>query len=494
MTPPPEETLDPVDDASWDAFTVLAHRMLDDALRYQRDLRDAPAWRAIPDAAKTALRRPLPRKGIGPGATYEEFRERILPYTYGNVHPRFWGWVNGQGSPLTVMAEMLAATMNPNCWGGEHSASYVEAQVLTWLKEGLGIPESFGGVLVSGGSMANVIGLAGAREARAGGEVAQTGLRGLGKTPVLYASVEAHNSVDKAAGLLGLGFSAVRKIPTTPAFRMDVVALRARVDRDREAGLHPFAVVATAGTVNTGAIDRLDELADFCAEQNLWLHVDGAFGALAALAAELRPLVTGIDRADSIAFDLHKWLYLPIEVGCVLVRDAEAHRRTFSPPADYLQSFERGPAAGEHFFHELGPQLTRSFRALKVWMSILANGMDTHARLIEANVRQASLLGERVDAHPELELLAPVSLNVVCFRFVGAAGCRSSIDLDSLNRELLMRLWESGTAVPSGTLIHGRFALRCCFTNHRTRTDDLTTLLDAVVAIGRGLGAAVGRS
>lgn len=482
-----EDTLDPADPAAWNEFEALAHRMLADSLRYQRELRSAPVWRPMPAEARAAFDGPLPREGIGLEGTYRMFLEHVLPFNYGNVHPRFWGWVNGQGTPLAVMAEMLAATMNPNCWGGEHAASYVETQVVAWLREGLGLGAAHGGVLVSGGSMANIIGLAAAREAKAGGDVARSGLRDLDQTPALYASAEAHNSVDKAAGLLGLGFDAVRKIPVTADFRMDLGTLEARVCRDRADNLRPFAVVATAGTVNTGAIDPLEALADFCSEHDLWLHVDGAFGALAALSPQLRPLVSGLERADSIAFDLHKWLYLPIEVGCVLVQDFVAHRRTFSPPADYLQVFERGPAGGDHFFHTLGPQLTRSFRALKVWMSILAHGLDRHARLIEQNVGQARMLEARISLHPELQLVAPVSLNVVCFRYTGYGLRGKGRGLDALNRELLMRLWESGIAAPSSTIINGTFALRCCFTNHRTRVEDLDLLLDTVISIGREL-------
>jgi aromatic-L-amino-acid/L-tryptophan decarboxylase len=478
-----EETLDPPDAAAWEAFAAEAHGMLDDALAYQRDLRSGPAWRPMPLEAKAALRRPLPRVGLGVDRTYREFLQWVLPYNYGNVHPRHWGWVNGQGTPLAVMAEMLAATMNPNCWGGEHAASYVEAQVLSWLREALGIPSGHGGILVSGGSMANVVGLAAAREARGGGAAAASGLRALAETPVLYASTETHISVDKAAGLLGLGFEAVRKIPVQEDFRVDVALLRERILQDRAEGLRPFCVVATAGTVNTGAIDPLDEIADLCEEHGLWLHVDGAFGALAALAPSLRPMLAGMERADSVAFDLHKWLYLPIEVACVMVRDAEAHRRTFSPEADYLQVFDRGLPAGEHFFNTLGPQLTRSFRALKVWMCMLAYGTNRYERLIEQNVRRAHALASRVREHPRLELLAPVPLNVVCFRYA-EDGPR---DLDALNRELLMRLWESGVAAPSSTVIHGRFALRCAFTNHRTRLEDLDGLVEAVDSLGAAL-------
>lgn len=476
-----EETLDPTD---WATFRTLAHRMLDDALDYQRTLRDAPAWRPMPDEAKAAIGGASPAEGRGDAAVYDDFRTHVLPYAYGNVHPRHWGWVNGQGTPLTVMADMLAATMNPNCWGGEHAASYVEAAVLDWLKGPLGMPREATGVLTSGGSVANLIGLAAAREARAGGDVAGRGLRALDADPLIYASSETHNSVDKAVALLGLGTAALVHVPADDAFRIDVAALRTRIAEDRAAGRRPMAVVANAGTVNTGAIDDIGALADVCADEGLWLHVDGAFGAMLALSDVHRARLAGIERADSIAFDLHKWMYLPIECGCVLVRDTAAHRRTFSTQAGYLALFERGIPSGEHFFTQLGPQLTRGFRALKVWFAMRAYGTAKLGRMVEQNVRQAAALERLVRAHPRLELIAPAPLNVVCFRFVPAAGA-AALDLDALNRELLTRLWESGAAAPSYATVRGRFAIRCAFTNHRTRLEDLDVLLAAVDRIGR---------
>jgi glutamate/tyrosine decarboxylase-like PLP-dependent enzyme len=249
--------------------------------------------------------------------------------------------------------------------------------------------------------------------------------------------------------------------------------------------MHPFCVVGTAGTVNTGATDDLNALADISAREHLWLHVDGAFGALAQLSDRVRPLVAGIERADSIAFDLHKWLYMPIEVGCILVRDAEAHRRPFSPPASYLAHFDRGLASGPHIYSTLGPQLTRGFRALKVWLSIQAHGTDVYARLVEQNVAQAKHLESRIRACDELELAAPAPLNVVCLRYI-AEGLDAD-GLNALNRELLVRLQESGEAVPSSTVLRGKFVLRVALTNHRTRTADLDRLVEAVLSIGRDL-------
>ena len=491
-------SLDPSEPAGWEALRALGHRMVDDVIAFHATIGEQPAWRAFPDASKQALSRPVPRDGIGADAAYGEFLEHVLPYPFGNVHPRVWGWVNGTGSTLAAWADMLASAMNPNCWGGEHAASWVEAQVLDWMKELLGF-DAGSGLLVSGGSVANLIGIAATRDALGGGDVARTGVRALPQALVLYASEQVHNSVHKAAALLGVGLDGLRLIRTGDDFRIDLPALEQAIAEDRAAGLRPFCVVGTAGSVNTGAIDELNALADICARESLWLHVDGAFGALAQLSPRLRPLVDGMARADSIAFDLHKWLYLPIEVGCILVRDAAAHRRPFSPPASYLAHFDRGLASGPHIYSTLGPQLTRGFRALKVWLSLQAHGTEMYARLIERNVDQAQYLAERIRGCDELELAAPVPLNVVCFRYVGEVrgdrgapdlpGEQSAARLDALNRELLLSLQESGVAVPSSTMNRGNFVLRVALTNHRTRTDDLDALLDAVLDLGRRLSA-----
>jgi glutamate/tyrosine decarboxylase-like PLP-dependent enzyme len=374
--------------------------------------------------------------------------------------------------------------MNPNVWGGEHAAPYVEAQVLSWAKQLLSMPADASGVLVSGGSVANLVGLAAAREAAVPG-VSVTGVRAAAGQLVVYASEEAHNSIDKAVGLLGLGWHALRHIPTGPDYRMDLVALENAIAQDRAAGNTPMAVVATAGTVNTGAIDDIASIADICARHSIWLHVDGAFGALIALSPELRPLLDGIERADSIAFDLHKWLFVPIEAGCVLVRSAASHRAPFSPPAPYLASFDRGVSTGAHFFGGLSPQLTRSFKALKIWLALQSSGTAKFGRLVEQNVRQAKLLVQIIEAEPKLELVAPAPLNVVCFRYVPDDYVPDDAHAASeVNREILMQLQESGIAIPSSTELRGTFALRVALTNHRTTDDDIRLLASEVVAIG----------
>jgi aromatic-L-amino-acid decarboxylase len=302
---------------------------------------------------------------------------------------------------------------------------------------------------------------------------------------LVYASTETHSSVRKAVELLGLGNQALRRIPVAPDYTIDVAALRRAIAVDRAAGHRPICVVGNAGTVNTGATDDLPALAALCRDEGLWLHVDGAFGALAAISPALRPLVPGIEQADSVAFDLHKWMYLPYEVGCTLVRDQAAHRATFAVTPAYLAALDRGIAAGGFPFAERGVQLSRGFRALKVWMSLKAHGVEAFARLIEQNVRQAAHLVDLIAAHPRLELLAPAPLNVVCFRY--NAPELDAAALNALNQEILLRIQESGLAVPSHTDLGGRFAIRVAITNHRSRREDFDLLAQAVVATGDAL-------
>ena len=480
------ETLDP---ENWDEMRALAHRMVDDAMDYLERVRERPIWKPVPEATKKAMRAPLPVEGKDASVVYEEFRRDVLPHTMGNIHPRFWGWVIGTGTPFGALADLMASTMNPNMGGGDQGPNYVELQVLSWLKEMLGYPAEASGILVSGGSMANLVGLAVARNAKAQGDVAQAGLQGAARPMVLYASSETHNSVHKAVSLLGLGRDALHEIPVDAAYRIDVPALRRAISEDRAAGKQPFAVVGNAGTVNTGAIDPLPQLADLCRAEDLWFHVDGAFGALAAIAPGLRELVRGMERADSLAFDLHKWMYVNYEVGCALVRWPEKHRAAFVSPAEYLAHLTRGLPAGPIWFNEYGVQLSRGFRALKVWMSLLEHGVAKYGRLVAQNCDQARYLEALVGREPELTMMAPVPLNIVCFRFAprGLDDARA----DAVNEEILYGLQESGTAVPSSTTLRGRFSIRVCLCNHRTRREDLDLLVREVLERGRAAAGAV---
>lgn len=481
-----EESLDPTD---WDEFRKLAHRMVDDILTYQMSVRRRPVWRPPPKRMKAKFAEPLPRKGRPEAEVYEEFRRFILPYPHGNIHPRFWGFVVGTGTPLGAMSDMLAAGMNPNVAGGNSAATYVEMQVIDWCKEMLGYPPSASGLLVSGSSMANFAGLAVARNNKAGYDVRRKGLASQHRRLTLYVSKEAHLSVARAVELLGLGGDSLRSIPTDDSFRIDLDKLQAAIKTDLRDGARPICLIGTAGTTNTGSIDPLEELAEIAREHDLWFHVDGAFGALAYLSKNLRPLVKGMVRADSLAFDLHKWGYLPFEVGCLLVRDAAAHRGTFAFDADYLARYTRGISAAPMRFSDYGPQGSRGFRALKVWMSLKTHGTDKLSRLVQQNTEQATYLARLIRTSEHLELMAPVALNIVCFRFKeeGLADKK----LDSLNKELMIGLQESGIAVVSGTNLKGRFVMRCSITNHRSVREDFELLVAEVERLGNEVSSSL---
>ena len=478
-----EQGLDP---ENWNELRELGHRMLDDMFTYLAGVGEREVWRPIPQAVKQTFSQPVPQTPRGARAAYEQFCNTILPYPMGNIHPRFWSWVCGTGSPGGMLAELLSGAMNSSAHGGEHAAVYVERQVLSWFKQSLGYPEEASGLLVTGGSMANLVGLAVARNSKAGWDVKSDGM-GNGRRLTLYSSTEVHSSVVKAAELLGLGSEALRKIEVDGSFRIRVESLRRALAEDRACGKHPIAVIANAGTVNSGAIDDLDQLADFCQEENLWLHVDGAFGAIAALSPKLRPLLKGIERADSLAFDLHKWMYMPYDVGCALVRLPEEHRQTFTYEAAYLNSQSRGLSGGPEWFSRYGLELSRGFRALKVWFSLHQHGLQTYQALVEQNVAQAEYLGELVRADARLELLAPIALNVVCFRYRGELEGESR--LQAVNQEIVLRLQESGIAAPSSTVIGGRFAIRVANVNHRSRRPDFRCLAHEVVRLGDEISA-----
>ena len=471
-----EETLDPAD---WEEFRRFAHGVMDDAVEWLATLRERAAWREMPEAVRDSFDEALPVEGVGAERVYAEFVERVRPYPNGNLHPRFWGWVQGTGTPLGMIADMLASALNPHMAGFNQAPALVEKQVLSWLAELMGFPHGSSGVLTSGGTMANLIGLAVARGEKAGFDVWEHGLQGdRGPRLVFYGSAETHGWCRKAAELLGLGNSAYRRVAVGPDYRMNVEALRTLIESDRREAMRPFCVVGNAGTINTGATDDLRALAGLSKEEGLWFHVDGAFGALVRLSEKLRSVVDGIEEADSLAFDLHKWMYLPFEVGCVLVRDAEAHVRTFAAKQNYFGDAERGVIGGGLPFAERGIELTRSFRALKVWMSLKAEGVAKYARLIEQNVTQAQYLAKLIASEAEMELLAPVALNVVCFRLRPRG--LAEADLNALNKEVLLRVQESGVAVPSSTVLDGKFALRVAITNHRSRSEDFDILIRAI--------------
>ena len=479
-------SLDPED---WEKFRALAHEALDDAIHFLRTVRDGPVWRPMPEAVQRELAEELPVPPQALESVYREFLERILPYGAGNVHPRFWGWVHGAGLASGILAELLAAAMDANCGGRDHAGIHVERAVIDWCKTIFSFPAAARGILLTGTSMANLAGLAVARNARSGGEIRRGGLRGQPRDLVAYASAEAHDSIGKALEILGHGRESLRRVPVDGEFRIELPALREAIRRDRTEGRDPFCVVGIAGTVNTGSIDDLEALAAICAEEKLWLHVDGAFGALAVLVDDLRPRLAGLERADSLAFDFHKWLHVPYDAGCLLVRDGERLPETFSVRADYLDRNRRGLAGGGEWPADLGPELSRGFRALKVWFALKEHGVERFGRAIARNCRQAQYLAGLVRAAPEAELLSPPTLSIVCFRFRPAGF--SDAGLDRLNEDLVADLQESGLAVPSTTRVRGALAIRVNITNHRTRREDLDLFFEKAREIA-GRRAAAG--
>jgi len=502
---PPEENLDPED---WESIRSLGHRIVDDMIDYSKNIRELPAWRHAPDEVKSHFKKPLPLNPEDPEQIYQEFLENILPYPIGNLHPRFWGWVFGTGTVLGAFSEFLAATMNTNSGDlDNHSAIHVETQVTNWLKELMGFPASASGLLTSGCSAANLIGLAVARNSKAGINIRQDGLQGISSTSsrkgeksrvlsppsrpmVLYASQEIHSSVQKAVELLGLGSNSLRRIQVNQSYQIDIEALSNAVEKDRRAGYLPFCVVGAVGTTNTGAIDDLQALADLCQHENLWFHIDGAFGAWAILSPTARHLVNGMERADSLAFDLHKWMYMPYEIGCVLVKDAAEHRNTFSLTPAYLARIQtgRGLTGGDlPWFSDCTFELSKSFRSLKAWMSFKEHGIHKYGRLIEQNIQQARYLAQLIESTPEIELAAPVTLNVLCFRYINIGLDDST--LDTINQEIIVELQERGIAVLSGTTLKGKYVLRVGHTNHRTRKEDFDILVKEIVKIGDELSS-----
>ena len=475
-----EVSLDPSD---WEEFRAIAHRALNDALDYIQNVRERPVWRPVPPTVCAALYQDVPIDGQPLEQVYLEFRKLILPYATGNTHPRFFGWVHGTGLASGVITEMMAAAMNANCGGRDHGAIYVERAVLDWWKNLFRLPPTATGVLVSGTSMANLIGLAVARNSRVSGNVRTTGLKDHPNRLVAYASAEGHESIMKSLELLGLGSSALRKIPVNAVFEMETAALRQAIHADRAAGLEPFCVIGTAGSVNTGAVDDLETLASICEDENLWFHVDGAFGALCILSDHLRSQIKGIERADSIAFDFHKWMFVQYDAGCVLVRNGDLHRASFSMRPAYLKHLQRGLAGGEDWPCEFGPELSRGFRALKIWFAMKEHGTHKFGQMIEQNCEQAQYLVERINHEPELELLAPVKLNVVCFRFRPLEF--ESADLDKINEDIVAEIQELGIAAPSTTRIRGSLAIRVAITNHRSRLSDFDILIDSILEVAR---------
>jgi glutamate/tyrosine decarboxylase-like PLP-dependent enzyme len=445
----------------------LAHRTIDFLLDWVGDADAPPLRRATPAEMRERLSAPAPEAARPFDELLAQLGEDVLPFASRTGHPRFFAFVPGGGTWPGALADLVAAACNvyAGAWMESAGPAQVELEVLSWFKQWLGFPEEAAGTLLSGGSVANLTALAAARESVGG-----TSADGL----VLYVADQAHSSIARSARLLGLRREQVRVIPVGESFTLRPALVARAMDADVAAGRRPFAVCATAGATNTGAVDPLAELAELCEQRGVWLHVDAAYGAFAVLTQRGRAQLAGIERADSITLDPHKWLYQPYECGCVLVRDGDLLHDAFTIVPDYLR--DARPRDGEVNFSELGLQLTRSWRALKVWLSVQTFGVAAFRTAVDRSLDLAAHAHARVQASDALEVLAPPSLGVVCFR--RRFGDADGEELDGLNAGLVAALERSGLGLVSSTRIRGRYAIRMCILNHATTLEDVDLVLD----------------
>jgi glutamate/tyrosine decarboxylase-like PLP-dependent enzyme len=466
--------LDPKD---WDEFRRQAHELLDACISRMATARDHP-WRPVDSKVAGKFRLDSSEPGIGYGDLVSILVQSVLPYGTGNTHPRFFGWVHGTGLAAGLLAEIVAATMNSNCGGRDHGAIYVEREVIRWCAEIFGFPANCSGVLVTGSSQATVIALAAARYRALGRRVRAEGLHDAPRVAA-YAAEGAHSAIVKALELLGLGSTSLRAIPVGEEGGIDLTHLSAAVERDRAAGVQPFCVIGTAGSVDRGAFDNLEDLAGLCQREALWFHVDGAFGAWARLADDpWRGLTRGIELADSLAFDFHKWMYVQYDCGAVLIRDEAVHRAAFASRPSYLASQSHGLGGGEPWYCDYGIDLSRGFRALKVWAAIRAHGRSALGAAISRNCELAAQMGRWTASSDDLTLAAPVQLNVCCFS--AAPSDMDAASSDALNSGIAQQLQMDGDVVFSTVKVDDRTVIRAAITNHRTCSADILYAIEAV--------------
>jgi len=473
----------------WSAEEIkrIGYRVIDIIADHLTTLPARPVFRPVPgDLVTRFLEEPAPAAGRSPDEILNAFLEAVEPYPFGNGHPRFFGWVNSPPAVMGIFADALAAAMNPSCAGGNHAAIYVEKQVVNWFKQMLGFPPDSYGLLVSGGSMAALTALAVARHAKCGFDVRARGLQQADARLVFYKAGEGHGCHQKAIELMGVGAEFLRTVPHDREYRMKPDALASAIAKDRRDGLTPVAVVATAGTVNTGAIDPLDDIADVCREHGVWMHVDGAYGAPAILSAKYAARLAPLARADSIALDPHKWLSVPVEAGLVLVRHADTQRAAFSLVPPYLRtSGGLTGVGGLPWFSEYGFQQTRGFRALKVWMALQHHGIDGYRQTIDRELGLAELLADALRRTPDFEVCEPPSLSIVCFRYAPPALGGSVDQLNTVNAAILEEVQLRGKAFLTSTVMDGVYWLRANVLNPRTKAADVAALVDAVTAAAR---------
>jgi aromatic-L-amino-acid decarboxylase len=460
---------------SSEQFRLLAKQVSDLAADFLETIDAKPVAPAVNGAeSDNAFRTPLPEKGLGADALNQ--LQTVLSQSRIN-NGRFFGYVLGSGEPVAALADLLASVANQNvtAWRSSPAAVTIERTVVGWLSEALGCKD-FSGTLTGGGSLANLMGLAMAREAKA-----PANEKGLSAEATVYASEEVHMSIPKAIALLGVGRENLRLVRTDASFHMIPEELERAIARDKQSGKTPIAVVASAGTVNTGAVDPLPQIAAIAKNHAAWFHIDGAYGALAALAARSR--FQGLELADSISLDPHKWLYQPLDCGCLLYRNPDAARKAFSHTGDYTRVLSNDPVEGFAFFEE-SLELSRRFRALKLWLSLRYHGLEAFRQSIKNDLAYARDLAEKIVNEPELELLAPVELSAVCFRYLGTGG-RSEGDLNRLNPAILKKVNKNGRVYLSNATLRAKFCLRACIVNHRTKPEDLDAVISEVLETGR---------
>lgn len=477
---------------SSDEFRSAGHQLVDRVADFLDSLSVRPVTRGeSPSAIREAMNaeRLLPREGAAPADLLHRAADLLFDHSLFNAHPRFWGYVTSSAAPIGMLGEFLASAVNANCgaWLLSPMASEIEAQTVRWIAEMLGFPIDSGGLFVSGGNMANIVCFLAARAAKGGADIRSKGPGG--RRLRAYCSSETHTWIQKAADIASLGTDSIGWIAVDEEFRIDVEALRTRIRADIDAGEKPFLVIGNAGTVSTGAVDPLEKLAAVCREFDLWLHVDGAYGAPAAIVPDVAALFVGLSEADSIAVDPHKWLYAPLEAGCALVRDVSRLREAFAYHPAY---YHFGVEAINYF--DLGPQNSRGFRALKVWLALQQVGRDGYAQMISDDIRLSRRMYEQVEQHPELEALTQ-GLSIATFRYVppdlDRADSTVAKYLNDLNREVLTRLQQGGEVYLSNAVLEGSYALRACIVNFRTTLEDVEALPLLVARVGKEVDMAL---
>ena len=476
-------SLDPDD---WSKQRALGHEMLDDMMTRLETIRDHDFhWPSEKEVKELML--PLPEKGTGERETYQIFKENILNFSLTHIKPNFWGVVAGTGSPYGMLVEMLVGGVNNLMAAKPGIGGYIHEQVIEWIKELLEYPAEAGGILVNGGSEANFTALAVARNAKAARDMKKEGVHGQPQRMVLYCSDQAHECIERSVELLGLGNEALRWIPTNNDHSMNLNKLIKQIKQDRYSGYHPFCVIGTAGTTNNGAFDDFKALREIANQENMWFHVDGAFGSWLKLSVTHKHLSDGIELADSLAVDLHKWISMPYGIGCTLVRDKKAHFKTFvyGHEAEYIKS---GQDLGDDQItspHNLALALSRNNLNLKAYMLLRAYGREMYSGLVQQNLDQIKYFSGLIEANSSLELMAPVISNVVCFRY--NPGGLGKEYLDSLNQGILQKIWEINFWIISDTHVKDQYMLRVCNVNNRTTKSDFDELVSDILRIGEQL-------